>query len=132
MNFDIGYHVISEDALEEGDTFDEEMSVVEFLRRVQHMEEVPYDVTVYGLDDYLRGADDPEEVGNYIHEILSERVNYLINRNPIVQFVVDDVQLWDEPVIRDGDDRIPLSLIFHDALEQEGAGWVYSRLNVTS
>jgi len=60
MNFDIGYHVVSEEALEDGDEFDERMSVVEFLRCVDDMDDLPYDISVVGLDSYLRGAEDPK------------------------------------------------------------------------
>ena len=132
MNFDIGYHVVSQEVLEDGDIFDVEMSIVEFLRRVNFMGDIPFDVTVHGLDSYLRGADDADELCNQIHQLLSERVNFLLNQNPRVQFVVDDVEFWDEPVIPDDDEDIRLNEIFHGALEQEGAGWYSSHLNVTS
>jgi len=132
MNFDIGYHVISREVLESGDTFDVEMSTVEFLRRVHFMNEIPFDVTVYGLDSYLRAADDATEICDYLHQLLSERVNYLLNQNPRVQFIVDDVEFWDEPVLPDDERNIRLNEIFHGSLSQEGAGWYSSHLNVTS
>jgi hypothetical protein len=132
MNFDIGYHVVSKTAVQSANTFDDEMSIVEFLRRVEYMEDLPYDVTVHGLDSYVRGADDPEATCEYIHKILSERVNYLLNKNPRVQFVVSEVEFWDEPVLLDGNDHVRLNTIFHGALRQEGAGWFSSNLNVTS
>ena len=132
MNFDIGYHVIERDALDPENTFSNEMSVVEFLRRVERTEDIPYDVTVYGFDSYLRRADEPEAVCEYIHYLLSERVNFLMNKNPIVQFVVDEVEFWTEPVLLDGDNHIRLNTIFSGNLEQEGAGWFSSNLNITS
>jgi hypothetical protein len=132
MNFDIGYHVVGEEALDDGDEFDEEMSVVEFLRRVDDMGDLPYDIAVFGLDSYLRGAEDPEEISEFIHDILSERVNFLLANNPRVQFVVDNVEYWDEPVLPDGDERIGLNTIFRGSLEQVGPGWYSSNLNVTS
>ncbi|AXR76175.1 hypothetical protein [Natrarchaeobaculum sulfurireducens] len=132
MNFDIGYHVVGEEALDVGDEFDERMSVVEFLRRVDDMGDLPYDIAVFGLDSYLRGAEDPEEISEFIHDILSERVNFLLANNPRVQFVVDNVEYWDEPVLLDGDERIGLNRIFRGSLEQVGPGWYSSNLNVTS
>jgi hypothetical protein len=132
MNFDIGYHVVDEEALEDGEEFEERMSVVEFLRQVDDMNDLPYDIAVYGLDSYLRGAEDPEEISEFIHDILAERVNFLMTNNPRVQFVVDSVEYWDEPVIPDGDDRIGLNTIFRGSLEQVGPGWYSSNLNVTS
>lgn len=132
MNFDIGYHVVSREVLGPEDTFEVEMSIVEFLRRVNFMGNIPFDVTVYGLDAYLQSADNANEICNSLHQLLSERVNFLLNENPIVQFVVDDVEFWDEPVIRDDDGDIRLNDIFHEALEPEGASWYASPLNVTS
>jgi len=132
MNFDIGYHVVDEEALEDGNRFEEKMSVVEFLRRVDDMSDLPYDIAVYGLDNYLRGAEYPEEISEFIHDILTERVNFLMTNNPRVQFVVDNVEYWDEPVLPDSDDRIKLNTIFRGSLEQLGPGWYSSNLNVTS
>lgn len=132
MNFDIGYHVVARDALDQEDMFDDEMSVVEFLRRVDQMGDLPYNVTVHGLDTYLQGAKNPEELCSFINRIFSERVNFLLNKNPIVQFVVDDIEFWDEPVIPDDDEDIRLNLVFQGSLEPEGPSWHYSRLNVTS
>ncbi len=132
MNFDIGYHVVARDALETNDRFKDEMSVVEFLRRIDKMDDIPYNITVHGLDTYLQGAENPEELCTYINRLFSERVNFLLNRNPIVQFVVDDVEFWDEPVIPDDDGDIRLNTMFQGHLQPEGPSWHYSRLNVTS
>jgi hypothetical protein len=132
MNFDIGYHVVARDALDDENMFDDEMSIVEFLRRVNQMNNLPYNITVHGLDVYLQGAENSEELCSYINGVFSERVNFLLNKNPIVQFVVDDVEFWDEPVIPDDDGDIQLNTMFHGSLEPEGPSWHYSRLNVTS
>jgi len=131
MSLDIGFHVHSEDAAQRHGRFEEEMSVIEFLRRVERMGSLPYDVTVHGLDDFLRGADDPLEACDYVHGILRDHVNFLLTENPRVQFVVKDVEYWDEPVLRDGEDEIPLKRIFH-GIEQEGSGHYFSSINVQS
>lgn len=131
-DLDIGYHVIDEDALDDYGVFDEEMSIVEFLRRLKRREEIPHDMTVRGLDDYLLGVDDAEEACDYIHRLLRDRVNYLNLRNPRVQFVVDDVENWSGPVIPTGNKPIKLNRIFHGSMEQSGPGWYSSNLNVQS
>ena len=131
MSLDIGFHVHSEDAIERHGTFDDEMSAIEFLRRVERMESLPYDLTVRGLDDLLRGADEPLEACDYVHGILRDHVNFLLTENPRVQFVVENVEYWDEPVLRDGDDEIPLKRIFH-GVEHEGSGHYFSNINVQS
>lgn len=131
MSLDIGFHVQSEDAAEKHGTFDDEMSVVEFLRHVNRMESLPYDVTVYGLDNFLYRADGPLEASEYIHRVLRDHVNFLLTENPRVQFVVDNIEYWDEPVLRDNKNEIPLNSIFH-GIKQEGSGWCYSNINVQS
>ncbi|NHN46390.1 hypothetical protein G9464_02080 [Halostella sp. JP-L12] len=131
MSLDIGFHVHSEDAIERHGTFDDEMSIVEFLRHVERMESLPYDVTVYGFDDFLRGVDDSLTACDYIHEILRDHVNFLLTENPRVQFVVNGLEYWDDPILRNGDAEIPLRRIFH-GIGQEGSGWYYSNINVQS
>lgn len=130
--YDIGYHILSEDAAEERGRFDDEMSIVEFLRRIQQMEDIPYDVTVYGLDDYLVTYENPQEACQYIHKVLRDRVNFLITRNPRILFIVEDLEYWDTAVIPQNDGEISLSDIFHGSLQHEGADWFSSRLNVSS
>ncbi|GAB7018706.1 hypothetical protein [Halostagnicola bangensis] len=131
MSLNIGFHVHSVDAVERHGTFDNQMSIVEFLRHVKRMESLPYDITVHGLDEFLRGVDDPCEACEYVHGILRDRVNFLLTENPRVQFVVEGLEYWDEPVLRDADEEIPLKRIFH-GIEQEGSGWYYSNINVQS
>ncbi|QSG09355.1 hypothetical protein [Halapricum desulfuricans] len=131
MSLDIGFHVHSQDAAERHGTFNEEMSSVEFLRSVHRMESLPYDVTVYGLDDFLRAADEPLEACDYVHGIFRDHVNFLLTENPRVQFVVEDIEYWDEPILRNKGDEIPLKRVFH-GIQQEGAGWYYSNINVQS
>lgn len=131
-DYDIGYHIVSGDVVEERGQFEEQMSIVEFLRRIKQMDDIPYDVTVYGLDDYLVSSECPQEACRYIHQLLRDRVNFLITRNPRILFIVDDLEYWDTAVIPQGDDDIFLSDIFHGSLEHEGADWFSSRLNVSS
>ena len=131
MDYDIGFHVISESALERHELFEEEMSIVAFLKRVKYQAELPYDVVVYGFDDFLRTAADPAATTEYVHVVLRDSVNHLNIKNPRVQFVVSDVEFWDEPVLRHGEQEIPLRDVFH-GIEQEGSGWYYSRINVQS
>ena len=131
-DYDIGYHILSEDAVEDRGRFDNQMSIVEFLRRIQQMEDLPYDVTVYGLDDYLVTSENPQEACQYISKLLRDRVNFLITRNPRILFIVDDLEYWDTAVIPQKHEDISLSDIFHGGLQHEGADWFSSRLNLSS
>ena len=131
-DYDIGYHILSEDAVKERGRFDDQMSIVEFLRRIHRMENIPYDVTVYGLDDYIISSENSGAACRHIHGLLRDRVNFLITRNPRILFIVDELEYWDTAVIPQDNEEIPLSDIFYGGLEHEGADWFSSRLNVSS
>jgi hypothetical protein len=131
MQLDIGYHIMTEEAANEHGEFDEQMSVVEFLRHVERQDDLPYDVTVYGLDDLLLSARDPEDICEYVHSILRDRASFISHQNPCVQFVVEDIEYWDEVVLPAEDEKIELSQIFR-SMEKSSAGWYTSKLNVIS
>jgi len=133
MTLEIGYHVMSTDTAEKHGTY-EELSIVEFLRHLDRRETLPLDVTVTGLDDYLLASDEPQEAAEYIHTVLRDRVNFILNQNPVVQFVVEDVQYWDGPgaVLSIDETDIRLVTIFGGSFSQEGPGWFTGEFNVQS
>ena len=132
MTLEIGYHVMSKDAADSHGTYDDELSIVEFLRRVKRREELPLDLTVVGLDEYIKTADDAAEAVEYVHTILRDRVNFILNRNPVVQFVVHDVEHWKGGVIPVGETDVRLHAIFGGSLDQEGPGHYAGEFNVQS
>lgn len=131
MNYEIGYHVVSREVARDHDGFDE-MSVVEFLRRVRASERLPLDVSVVGLDQLLYTADETSAACDYIHRILVDGVNHLTREQPVVRFVVEDIEFWDEPVIAGRGEDIPLGEIFYGEMTQQGADWYHTQLNVSS
>jgi hypothetical protein len=131
MELDIGYHVMSKEAADRHGEFEDQMSIVEFLRYVDQQRDLPYDVTVHGLDDYLLCAEDPEQACEYIHSVLRDSASFISLQNPCVQFVVDDIEYWDEGVIPTDRGDIELRRIFR-GIEKSGAGWYESNLNVSS
>lgn len=135
MTLDLKYHIMAADAVAKHSdgTYQDELSIVEFLRRLERREDLPYDVTVTGLDDYLAASDNPRESAEYVHKVLRDRVNFVLTRNPVVQFVVEDVEHWKGTgVIQLGEDSIRLVTIFGGSVTQEGAGWYSSEFNVQS
>ncbi|MFC7215122.1 hypothetical protein ACFQO4_13675 [Saliphagus sp. GCM10025334] len=112
--------------------FEDELSIVEFLRRVQRREEIPLDVTVYGLDQYFDVCDDPEAAAEYVHTILRDRVNYILNQSPVIQFVVENVEHWEGAVLPLDDTDIRLRRIFSGSFQQEAPGWYAGEFNVQS
>jgi hypothetical protein len=130
MTLEIGYHVMSQEAAAKHGVYDDELSIVEFLRHVDQQEELPLDVTVTGLDDYLAAADDPEDAAEHVHELLRDRVNFIMNQSPVIQFVVDDVETWNGGVLSAEGTDIRLITIFGGSIDQEGAGWYAGEFNV--
>lgn len=132
MTLDIGYHVMSEQAVKEHGRYDDELSIVEFLRRVYRKEEIPLDVTVTGLHEYLAAADDPRGAAEFIHQILRDRVNFILNQSPVIQFIVDDIEHWDGGQLPISDENVRLVTIFGGSLDQEASGWYAGEFNVQS
>jgi hypothetical protein len=132
MTLEIGYHVMTTDAAEDHGTYDDELSIVEFLRRIHQREELPLDVTVIGFDHYLNAADDPGESAEYVHTMLRDRVNFILNQSPVVQFVVNDIEHWDGGVLPVSGTDVQLVTIFGGSLDQEGPGWYAGEFNVQS
>lgn len=134
MTLEIGYHVMSAETAEKHGTYDDELSIVAFLRRIEQREELPLDVTITGLDHYLAASDDTEEVAEYVHTLLRDRVNFILNQSPVVQFVVKDIEYWDDrgPVLPLDDTEVRLVRIFGGSFTQEGPGWYAGEFNVQS
>lgn len=132
MNYEIGYHIISDDVFNELPKVEDQLSIVEFLRLVRESERLPMNVTVHGLDNMLTAADETDAICDLIHDVLADGVNHLTREQPVIRFVVNEVEYWDEPVIRCHDEHIPLTRIFSGGMTQEGADWFFCRLNVTS
>ena len=132
MTLEIGYHVMSTEAAEDHGTYDDDLSIVEFLRRIDRREDLPLDVTVTGLDHYLAAADDPRDAAEYVHTMLRDRVNFILNQSPVVQFVVGDLEHWEGGMLPVDDTDVRLVTIFGGSLDQEGPGWYAGEFNVQS
>lgn len=132
MTLDIGYHVMSKDAADTHGTYNDELSIVAFLRRIEREEKLPMDITVTGLDEFIRAADDPDDAVEYIHTILRDQVNFILKQDPIVQFIVHDVEHWKGGVLPVDGTNVRLHSIFGGSLDQEGPGHYFGKLNVQS
>lgn len=83
MSTELEYHVVSKDAWAGHEEFDNQLSVIEFLRCVRALERLPLNVTARGLDDLLRSANDSGTACDYIHEVLTGGVNHLNREQPV-------------------------------------------------
>jgi hypothetical protein len=132
QDYEIGFHVVSREEARKHGRFDDRVSVVEFLRCLRAERDLPLDVTVSGLDEFLRAADDTDAAVRFVNGVLADGANHLTRSQPVIQFVVDDIEHWDDhPVLPLNEGRARLDRVF-GGLEQEGAKWYVSKLNVTS
>lgn len=66
-DFDIGFHVLADERARDLGRFDDEMSLVAFFRALRAREQLPMDVTVTGLGDYLTAVDDPQAALSFLN-----------------------------------------------------------------
>jgi|GEM_PF-1981788 len=131
-DFDIGFHVVADERARDLGRFDDEMSLVAFFRALRAREQLPMDVTVTGLADYLTAVDESRTALSFLNEQLADAAVHLDRQQLVVQFVVPEIEHWNgNPTLdRDGE-RVRLDLIF-GRLTQQGSEWYYSKPNVTS
>lgn len=131
-DFDIGFHVLADERAQDLGRFDDEMSLVTFFRALRAREQLPMDVTVTGLGDYLTAVDDPQAALSFLNGQLADAAMHLDRQRLVVQFVVPEIEHWNgNPTLDNDGERVRLDLIF-GGLDQEGAEWYYSKPNVTS
>lgn len=67
-----------------------ELSIVQFLRLAARKEPLPHKCCIVrGIDSLLAGADDMETVGEYVHRLLTEAANHLMNKGHFLYFVLE-------------------------------------------
>lgn len=103
----------------EYDTFDHQMPVKEFLRRLEN-DDVPDEVSVVGLGDALEDGDLADELAR----AMDRRANDLEYQSPTIQFVVEGTfhrrgKTYD---LRHGDELHPLQEVFGPQLDRKGQG----------
>jgi len=137
MNF--GFHVLEEEVIEDRDLpeFDK-ISVLNFAKIVRNKELENYgEYRVTGLDVLLSRVEDPEVVCDYLHEILRDRANYLVNTYPTFQFPLKHgrIETWNDTpkIVTPEEDEVPLHLIFGSMSSPESdPKWFWHQLNVES
>lgn len=134
VSMEVGYNLIERKSVETGKykLFEEKMSIIEFLRRVREKEDIPLDVTIIGFDQLLFSAEDREEISRYIRDLLIERINFLMNKNPCIQILVDgSLEQWQKPIIRLNNEDLDIYTIF-GKMERKDVNWFYTGINIQS
>lgn len=110
-----------------------EMGIIPFLHALKYREPIPQDLIVNGLESLLYYSKAQEEIYHLIKEIMIDAVNYMLRKNPIIIFVInDEIQQWDQTVIKYKSERIPLQPIFGGSLHQEGVNRYHAEINIQS
>ena len=131
---DVGFNLIEEKSIESGkvELFENKMSIIQFLRKVSRMEDIPLDVSIIGFDQLLFSAVDRKEMTKYIRDLLIEKVNFLLNKSPCVQIIVDgSLEQWQKPIIRLNNEDLDVYTIF-GKMERRDVNWFYTGLNIQS
>jgi hypothetical protein len=131
---DVGFNLVEEKSIESGkvELFEDKMSILEFLRKVSRMEDIPLDISIIGFDQLLFSADDRREMTEYIRDLLIEKVNFLLNKSPCIQIIVDgSLEQWQKPIIRLNNEDLDVYTIF-GKMERRDVNWFYTSLNIQS
>lgn len=122
-----GYNISERESIEEGkyERF-EEMSVLQFLRKVKRRESIPSKITILGLDLLLL----EEGMDRYVRKVLSNASDHFFRRNPVIQFIVEELVMNLEPKVRVDNKEVRLTPIFGNRLTQEDVDWYYSPFNI--
>ena len=131
---DVGFNLVEEKSIESGkvELFENKMSIIQFLRKVLRMEDIPLDVSIIGFDQLLFSADDRKEMTKYIRDLLIEKVNFLLNKSPCIQIIVDgSLEQWQKPIIRLNNEDLDVYTIF-GKMERRDVNWFYTGLNIQS
>jgi len=134
QSMDVGFNLIEEKSIESGkvELFENKMSIIQFLRKVSRMEDIPLDVSIIGFDQLLFSAVDRKEMTKYIRDLLIEKVNFLLNKSPCVQIIVDgSLEQWQKPIIRLNNEDLDVYTIF-GKMERRDVNWFYTGLNIQS
>lgn len=120
--------------------FPNKISIVKFLKIVRNKGVESFgQYSVYGLEDLLYYVGDREEMVNYIHNLLRERVDYLISRGSTFQFIIGrngSVETWsNKPIIKLADkSQIKLRDLFNSQTEspEDDPNWYWYQFNIVS
>jgi hypothetical protein len=106
----------------------EEMTILEFFRRICERKEIPRRITVTGLDTLLINSCGATEMVKFIFSLLKEGQNSKIVRpSTVVQFIVNGNLVKDTRIsLKTKDGNIPLEGLFYGELTRQTPEWVHA------
>jgi len=126
---DVGYNFVERASIgEKYEEFEENISIVDFLRKMKRKQEISKKIAVSGLDVLLFKD---KRMSKYVRRILSDRTSYFFKRNPVIVFIVGDKLIINrKPKIRIMGDEIDLHPLFGNRLTQKDVDWFHSPFNI--
>jgi len=128
----VGYNFVTKEAVEEGkyEKFEKVISIINFLRLLKKGI-VSEKISVVGFEKLLSSCDNYNELTRVIRNLLRENSEKLLQKSPIIQFIIDgDLQKNEKYFIVVENKKLSLNLIFGDRLEFIELDWFYSRFNI--
>ena len=126
----VGYNLIEIDKIgTKYEDINETMSIINFLRLLNHNEIIPKKIKVLGLERFLTIED--RDLSKFVHNLLSQNASNLLKKNHIVLFPVSHISLDTEPRLGKPEDKpIRLVPIFGNRLEQIDIGYFFAPFNI--
>ena len=122
-----GYNLVEKELLgKKFPRYEEVMSIVEFLRKIQQASELPAKFIVSGLDYFLLYAQDRRESGRFLRQILQRGGNLLLRHSPVVIFEIEKIIQDGEPKLVLDEQDLPLVPIFANRLTQVDVGYFHA------
>jgi hypothetical protein len=128
----VGYNFVTKEAVEEGkyEKFEKVMSIINFLRLLKRGI-VSEKLSVVGFEKLLSSCENYNELSKVIKNLLRENSDKLLQKSPIIQFIIDgDLQKNEKYFILVEDKKFSLNLIFGNRLDFIDVDWFYSPFNI--
>lgn len=124
MNLPAGFNIVGK----EYESFENSMTIIEFLGNIHRNEKVPPKVTVKGLDTLLFNSCDQEEMIEFVSNLLRDgQSKGLLRPSATVQFIVKGKITKDVHIkIKMRDEYINLERLFYGEIKRLGPDWVHA------
>jgi len=100
---DIGFNIIKLQQYQDK-IFPDKLSIIEFLRKVFREEKLPYNISVFGLEELLYQAEDLDKISKYISNLLQDAANFFVRGNYIIQILIEGdlfvVEIYERPRVK--------------------------------
>lgn len=127
VRMEVGYNLVEKSLVgKKFEEIEEKMSIIEFLRRVNHKQPIKQTIAITGLEEFLSSTNEAEK---FTRALLSTSANLL--RTHVIQFIIDGYLVMNaEPKIKFLNHEIRLTPIFGNRLTMKAIGYFHSPPNI--